>query len=87
LPYALLEGLAALNLGELHIRWQVNFTISSEEITIIDDVQDEPLRDSFVYGAATQLPRHGGKTQGRASDCPFAQSIIDSWENDQATQT
>jgi hypothetical protein len=38
LPYALLEGLATLDLGELHIRRQVNFTISSDEITTINDV-------------------------------------------------
>jgi hypothetical protein len=55
LPYALLEGLATLDLGELHVRRQLNFTISSDEITIIDDVQDELLRDSFVYGATTRL--------------------------------
>jgi hypothetical protein len=65
----------------------MNFTISGHKITIINNVQDEALRDSFVYGAATQLPRYRRETQGRASDFPLAQSIIDSWENDQATHT
>jgi hypothetical protein len=48
LPDAPLEGLAALDLRELHIRRQMNFTISSHEITIINNVQDKALRDSFV---------------------------------------
>jgi hypothetical protein len=87
LPHASLKGLAALDLRELHIRRQMNFTISGHKITIIKNLQDKALRDSFVYGAATQLPRYRGETQGRASDFPLAQPIIDSWENDQATHT
>jgi len=65
----------------------MNLAISGHKITIINNVQDKALRDSFVYGAATQFPRYRGETQGRASDFPLAQSIVDSWENDQATHT
>jgi hypothetical protein len=65
----------------------MNFTISRYEVTIIANVQDKALRDSFVHCATAQLPRYRGETQGGASDIPFAQSIVDSWKNDQATQT
>jgi hypothetical protein len=65
----------------------MHFAVSGYKIAIIRRVHDKPLRYSLGYGLAAQFARYGSKAQGRSSHFPVTQAVIDSRENDQATDT